>query len=268
MQVNRQYNRTNLFMGGMMENLKVKVNNEAESKEAQWLFFELGYKWACGKKQNTAINECPTVIRGHDSGCMTWSIASESYYEHHKEITLPQLRDLVVLKRNDPKDANVIQEGDIACLYDLYMTSSKELYYFHCGKKKWLLSNLNQDEFYYKLLKPIEKPMKETLNGAEAARQKMKARNANEIADSALIHIKNRASAYDQQDGERSAAKTAKAFNAITGKNITESEVWLILQLLKDVRQWSREDYHQDSAEDCIAYAALKAESLERGNNP
>ena len=63
----------------------------------------------------------------------------------------------------------------------------------------------------------------------------------------------------------RSAAKTAKAFNAITGKDITESEVWLLLQLLKDVRQWSREDYHQDSAEDCIAYAALKAESLEGG---
>ncbi len=48
-------------------------------------------------------------------------------------------------------------------------------------------------------------------------------------------------------------------------KDITESEVWLLLQLLKDVRQWSREDYHQDSAEDCIAYAALKAESLESG---
>lgn len=90
-------------------------------------------------------------------------------------------------------------------------------------------------------------------------------RIASDIADAALKHIRERASTYDQQTGERSASKTAQAFNAITGKDITESEVWLILQLLKDVRQWSREEYHQDSAEDCIAYAALKAESLERG---
>ena len=90
-------------------------------------------------------------------------------------------------------------------------------------------------------------------------------RTASEIADSALKHIRERAETYDQPTGERSAAKTAKVFNAITGKDITESEVWLLLQLLKDVRQWSREDYHQDSAEDCIAYAALKAESLEGG---
>ncbi|WP_236489833.1 hypothetical protein, partial [Escherichia coli] len=28
-----------------MENYKIRVNNEAESKEAQELFFELGYSW-------------------------------------------------------------------------------------------------------------------------------------------------------------------------------------------------------------------------------
>ena len=98
---------------------------------------------------------------------------------------------------------------------------------------------------------------------AEIEKVRQSHRTASEIADSALKHIRERAETYDQPTGERSAAKTAKAFNVITGKDITESEVWLLLQLLKDVRQWSREDYHQDSAEDCIAYAALKAESLE-----
>jgi hypothetical protein len=98
---------------------------------------------------------------------------------------------------------------------------------------------------------------------AEIEKLRQSHRTASVIADSALKHIRERAETYDQPTGERSAAKTAKAFNAITGKDITESEVWLLLQLLKDVRQWSREDYHQDSAEDCIAYAALKAESLE-----
>ena len=100
---------------------------------------------------------------------------------------------------------------------------------------------------------------------AEIEKVRQSHRTASEIADSALKHIRERAETYNQPTGERSAAKTAKAFNAITGKDITESEVWLLLQLLKDVRQWSREDYHQDSAEDCIAYAALKAESLEGG---
>ena len=107
----------------------------------------------------------------------------------------------------------------------------------------------------------------ESLNDqyAEIEKVRLSHREASEIADSALKHIRERAETYDQPTGERSAAKTAKAFNAITGKDITESEVWLLLQLLKDVRQWSREDYHQDSAEDCIAYASLKAESLEGG---
>ena len=89
-------------------------------------------------------------------------------------------------------------------------------------------------------------------------------RTASEIADSSLVHIKERATTYDQAAGERSAQKTAVAFNAITGHNVSEAEVFLLLQILKDVRQWSREEYHQDSAEDCIAYDSLKAEALEK----
>ena len=34
------------------------------------------------------------------------------------------------------------------------------------------------------------------------------------------------------------------------------------LLILKDVRQWQKEAYHEDSAIDCVAYAALKAEAL------
>ena len=74
------------------------------------------------------------------------------------------MKDLVVLKRNDRKDANVIQDGDIPCLYDLYLTDNKELYFYHCGKEKWILSNLNGDQDYYNILKPIkEEVMKEYL---------------------------------------------------------------------------------------------------------
>lgn len=67
---------------------------------------------------------------------------------------------------------------------------------------------------------------------------------------------------YDDDRGERSMGKAVDAFNAITSVGLSEAEGWLLLQLLKDVRQWSTIGYHQDSGEDCIAYAALKAEAL------
>jgi len=67
---------------------------------------------------------------------------------------------------------------------------------------------------------------------------------------------------YDQPDGERSGGKIAAAFSAITGKHLTAAEVYLVLQITKDVRQWSAPSYHHDSALDCVSYAALKAEAL------
>jgi len=78
--------------------------------------------------------------------------------------------------------------------------------------------------------------------------------------------IGDRIAEYDQPHGERSAGPTVLAFNAITGRNLTESEGWLFLQLLKDVRQWSNpNEYHPDSAIDSVAYAALKGEALAVG---
>src|SRR5690606_17992482 len=40
---------------------------------------------------------------------------------------------------------------------------------------------------------------------------------------------------YDQPGGERSMGRCVQAFNAITGKDLTEAEGWLLLQILKDV---------------------------------
>lgn len=78
----------------------------------------------------------------------------------------------------------------------------------------------------------------------------------------AALLMTERARQYDAPGGERSMGKAVQAFNAITGQNLTEAEGWLMLQVLKDVRQWQKAGYHADSAEDCIAYAALKAEAL------
>ena len=75
----------------------------------------------------------------------------------------------------------------------------------------------------------------------------------------ALMH--ERGKTYDEPEGERSMGKAVTAFNAITGHTITESEGWLLLQVLKDVRNFTRSAPHLDSLEDCIAYSALKAEA-------
>ena len=346
-----------------MENLKIRVNNEAESKEVQDFAKSDGYS---RKYNNFSLHKGWVCLNSEkDILCVCHSQAGNEL-DDYKEITLPELRDLVVLKRNDVGDATHWHVTGKANLPYLFL--SKEWYFF--GRNGWEKSIHSQD--FYSRLKPITKEpvMKEYLNKltdgtyklvvlsdvidghnglieipegadiyaisknwkeniffaksggdtletfntinkndwhqestltlenlennysilwqrhthpeelpfiddeplqslndqyAEIEKVRQSHRTASEIADSALKHIRERAETYDQPTGERSAAKTAKAFNAITGKDITESEVWLLLQLLKDVRQWSREDYHQDSAEDCIAYAALKAESLEGG---
>jgi len=74
----------------------------------------------------------------------------------------------------------------------------------------------------------------------------------------------DRAQQYDSPAGERSMGRAVAAWSAITGKAITEAEGWLLLQILKDVRQWQRPAYHHDSAVDGVSYSALKAEALAR----
>ncbi len=70
-----------------------------------------------------------------------------------------------------------------------------------------------------------------------------------------------RAVQYDSPEGERSMEKITNAFNAITGKNITEPEGWMFMVLLKLVRDNNRTLGHQDSCEDLIAYSSLYGES-------
>lgn len=85
---------------------------------------------------------------------------------------------------------------------------------------------------------------------------------ARDFLQRAIKTMNDRGKRYDSPDGERSMGKAVDAFNAITGRSLTTSEGWLLLQILKDVRQYSGASYHEDSALDCVAYAALKAEAL------
>ena len=92
---------------------------------------------------------------------------------------------------------------------------------------------------------------------------------APELLDRAAGHMRDRAAIYDKPEGERSMAQTVAIFNLHHGTALTEAMGWHFMQVLKDVRLFTRDEYHADSAEDGIAYCALKAEALARaGRDP
>ena len=49
--------------------------------------------------------------------------------------------------------------------------------------------------------------------------------------------------------------------NAITGQQLTEAHGWLMMAVLKMVRDNQRSEAHQDSCEDLVAYASLYGEA-------
>ena len=85
---------------------------------------------------------------------------------------------------------------------------------------------------------------------------------ASQLLNKASALMEQRGQQYDQPQGERSMGRAVAALNLILGREaLTESEGWLLLQILKDVRDRQRPVPHADSLEDCVAYAALKAEA-------
>lgn len=144
-----------------MNDYKIKVNDEAESKEAQELFFQLGYEWyGCGAVYNrignyTFITAYPDEMRLR----MGWGGDTD------KELTLPQLRDLVVLHRNDVKDATHTDQDDwkwfIASNGDAYCYQGKSV--AQPEPKMWLKETLD-----YVDLKPIQsEPEQGLISGAD-----------------------------------------------------------------------------------------------------
>lgn len=74
--------------------------------------------------------------------------------------------------------------------------------------------------------------------------------------------IEQRGAERDQPDGERSMAAAVAAFNALFGHQLTETEGWEFMSLLKKARKahgaYQADDYHDD-----VAYCALSAETAE-----
>ena len=64
---------------------------------------------------------------------------------------------------------------------------------------------------------------------------------------------------------ERSFSTVAQVFTLITGKELVGSDIVLIQQILKDIRQYSdKTRFHEDSGLDKVSYAALHSEELRK----
>ena len=85
--------------------------------------------------------------------------------------------------------------------------------------------------------------------------------SAIEFLERAADLMLERAQEYDSPEGERSMGRTVAAFNVLTGNILSEQEGWMFMMLLKLARQAQNDEWHQDSSEDAIAYAALMAEA-------
>ena len=76
----------------------------------------------------------------------------------------------------------------------------------------------------------------------------------------AHAEMEDRAASRDQPDGERSMARAVAAFNALYNTELTETEGWQFMSLLKKARG-AVGSYREDDYTDDVAYAALAAES-------
>lgn len=85
-----------------MQNYKIQVTPET-SEEVQKLFFGLGCEWSFSGKDILEYNKNLPHIFLLD-GCL-YNYTSKEKRDELEEITLPQLRDMVVLKKNDVGDA-------------------------------------------------------------------------------------------------------------------------------------------------------------------
>jgi len=139
-----------------MDNYKIKIKDEAESKEAQELFFALGYGWTSDCKQQVYTNQ-DAITEGYssdyqigfiyadDDGCLLHDENDQSAHVTYvdsraaKELTISTLKDLVVLHRNDINDANysILVASDIPD-YPLFKSSEGIFYSFAENPQKWV----------------------------------------------------------------------------------------------------------------------------------
>ena len=86
---------------------------------------------------------------------------------------------------------------------------------------------------------------------------------AHGILQNAAAEMQDRAASRDTPEGERSMGRCVKAFNAMFGTELTETQGWQFMELLKMARSVGGE-FRLDDFTDGVAYAALAGESESR----
>lgn len=146
-----------------MKDFKIEVKSQEESKEAQELLFELGYRWFNGQG-TTCIDMIPRFNYLTAYICDK-RLAQGETGDADKEITLPQLRDKVVLHRNDVRDANAKDDTH----HILYLSGDGVVYSFHEFNEKWVESKINGNDVFMSKVEKIEESNVENLiSGKEA----------------------------------------------------------------------------------------------------
>lgn len=159
--------------------IKVRIKNMVESSKVQGFLLSNGFE---RPYNNFVLIDGWLCVDGNSILCVGMSQAG-SELDEYEEISIEQLHDMVVLKRNDPKDATHYR-GDGK---EYFQTCDKERYY-HFQDDCWVLSTWMNYQLLPQL-KPIQNndlpfiDSEESLNdkvvSAEAARQEMKADNVN-----------------------------------------------------------------------------------------
>ncbi|RSP52473.1 hypothetical protein EA736_07965 [Acinetobacter baumannii] len=143
-----------------MDNYKIKVKDEASSDEARDLFKKLGYH-----PDNSSYEPYVEWVAVFEDG-------SGSFYRHNMnlnecvEITIAQLRDLVVLKRNDVRDANYTYAGN-----PVLKLETQDYKVWDEAKQAWL-EHVGSQTDLRRGLKAIPKAEKDPalISGADALR--------------------------------------------------------------------------------------------------
>lgn len=142
-----------------MSNYKIVVNDKYERKEAQDLFVQLGFN------DDFRIYQYPCYLATWNGDFSDYKIGCLDTRRERKEITLPQLRDLVVLHRNDVKDATHKGERENLAL----LCSDGAEYFWNYSTKKWFKPAIMT--FEDKNMKPIQSEAEQGLiSGADALR--------------------------------------------------------------------------------------------------
>lgn len=99
---------------------------------------------------------------------------------------------------------------------------------------------------------------------AEELGMHQSSQSAAEILRTAADTIEQRGTERDQ-DGERSMARAVAAFNALFSHELTETEGWQFMVILKMARS-AQGAYQPDDYTDQTAYSALAAEAASKGD--